>query len=101
MFADHIGVNVVRIQTEVTAKQRSKPRGIQSRSRSNHARGWHFEFGGELRRKMRHNVDGVGDNQQDRSGSMTQHGGDNLSEYRRIALEQLKPGFARFLRNTA
>src|SRR5271157_1992783 len=73
MFADDVGMNVLRVHPETTSQQRTEACSIEHCARADNASGWHSSGCGEMRRKMRHDVYGVRYDHQDRVTCMFQN----------------------------
>ena len=101
MFADHIGVDVLRVHVEVPAQQRSEPRGVERRARADHAAVRNAASRRKVRSQLRHHVHRIGDDQQHRVRRMLEHGRHDLAEHVRVALQQLQSCLTRLLRDTA
>src|SRR5271165_4288081 len=100
MFADDVGMNVLRVHPETTSQQRTEACSVEHCARADNASGWHSSGCGEMRREMSHDVYGIRYDHQDRVTCMFQNGRYHLLEDCSVPLEELQPGLARPLRNT-
>ena len=97
MFAEHVGVHGLGRDLEVSAKQRSKARGVEDRAGTDHPLG---RQAGDARRHLGHDIDRVGRDHQNRSRSGSEDLRHHLLEHRGVAIEQLEARLSRPLTDT-
>src|SRR5690348_13495557 len=97
MFAYYIGMNVLWIDTQMPREQYPKTSCIQGCATAKHMTGCDTALTGNPRCQVRHHIDWVGRDHDDRVGCVVDNVRDHRMEHTRIALKKLHSSFTRLL----